>query len=137
MIPMLVLLAALAVPTAENDAISPRISGLQITPASGPRGARYTIALKIIDPQGADDVVALLYQLRERSELIRLEINDEGRGADREAHDGIYTGVSVVPDTAARGVHDFQVFVRDRDGHQSNILHYRFTVERGPRLIPI
>ncbi len=120
-----------------DDAVSPRLLALQVSPDTGPRGTRYTIAVKIIDPQGADDIVALLYQVREQAELIRLQVNDEGRGADQVAGDGVYTGQSLVPETASVGVHHFRLFVRDRDGHQSNILQYRFTVSKGPRLIPL
>ncbi len=134
---MLALSAVAAVPVVEDGPVAPRISELEVTPVTGSWDTSYTIVLRITDPQGAEDIVALLYQIRERSELIQIKINDEGRGADRVAGDGLFTGESVVPDTAAIGVHHFQLFVRDRGGHQSNMLQYRFTVEPGPRLIPI
>ncbi len=119
----------------EGSGVLPRISDLHVTPQSGPRGTRYTIAVKIVHPQGAKDITAILYQVREQSELTRLEINDAGQHGDTVAGDGIYTAESTVPGTAARGAHHFQLFVRDRVGHQSNILQYRFTVMRGPPLI--
>ncbi len=126
-----------AAPVLSGDSTLPLISDLRVTPQSGPRGTRYSIAVKIVHPQGAGDITAILYLVREQSELIRLEINDAGQHADTVAGDGIYTAESIVPDTAARGAHDFHLFVRGRDGHQSNILQYRFTVVRGPRLIPV
>ncbi len=134
---MLVAGVATGVSSAVGDGVSPRLSDLRITPDAGPRGTRYTIAVRISDPQGAGDIVALLYQLREQAELIRLDVNDEGRGADRVAGDGVYTGESVVPETASIGVHRFELFARDREGNRSNILRYRFTVKAAPRLIPL
>ncbi len=117
----------------ETKDTTPVISDLRVDPASGPTGTTYTLSLQIIDPQGPENVVQTLYQMREGLEAIELPINDEGLAGDLQKGDGIYTGKSRVPPTAAKESHRFEVFVRDKDRHKSNVLSYRFTVLEGLR----
>ncbi len=110
---------------------SPMISEMKVNPIDGPTGTKYTISLRIAHPQGSGHIVEVLYQIREAGEAIEVLLRDDGLGGDLEKEDGIYSGRSVVPRTAARQTHRFEVFVRDKSGHKSNILEYRFTVLDG------
>lgn len=110
---------------------APVISGLEVDPISGPVGSKFMLSLHIIDPQGLGDIIQILYQLREGVEAIEVPLNDKGVDGDRKAGDGIYSGQSIVPKTASKQMHRFQVFVRDKGGHKSNILEYQFTVVEG------
>ncbi len=114
-----------------KDGDPPVISDLKVDPQAGPVGTTYTITLHITDPQGPDDIVNTLYQVRERSEVIEVLINDEGVDGDISKGDGIHTGKSIVPRTAAKITHLFEVFVLDKEGHKSNVLEYHFTVLEG------
>ena len=116
---------------AKVDINAPVISDFSVNPSAGPAGTTYSITLRISDPQGSDNIVQTLYQLREGIEVIELPINDKGHEGDHQEGDGIYTGRNVVPKTAAKQIHIFEVFVRDKDGHQSKSLEYRFTVQEG------
>jgi len=110
---------------------APVISGLSVSPDAGPAGTSYRLSLRLEDPQGLDDVPKTLYQVREGIEPIELQINDRGMQGDLKAGDGIFSGQSRVPATAAKRRHRFEVFVRDQSGHQSNLLVYHFTVLEG------
>lgn len=114
---------------AEVDTNAPVISGFSVRPSAGPAGTTYRITFRLSDPQGLDNIVPILYQLREGIEVIEVPINDKGLAGDLQEGDGIYTGKSVVPKTAAKQKHNFQVFVRDKEGHQSKSLEYSFTVQ--------
>jgi len=107
---------------------SPVISNLKIAPQGGPAGTIYRITLGVTDPQGPQDVIKILYHLRENVEGIQVPINDDGVNGDALSGDGIYTGINFVPESAERKIHIFQVFVRDKAGNKSNVLEYRFTV---------
>jgi hypothetical protein len=106
----------------------PVISDLEVSPTSGPAGSIYKISLRITSPRG---VVPLLHQIREGKEAIDVLLRDDGLEGDAARGDGIYTGHSDVPPTAARQTHRFKVFVQDRAGRKSNVLEYRFTVLKG------
>jgi hypothetical protein len=107
------------------DAPEPVISELKVTPTSGPAGTIYSISLRITGPE---EVIPLLHQRREGKETIDTPLRDDGLQGDAEKGDGIYTGHSDVPPTAAKRVHHFEVFVKDKTGRKSNVLEYRFTV---------
>jgi hypothetical protein len=123
---MFVLIAA-ASNSADNGQ-SPVISDLKADPSAGSAGTVYAITLKILDPQGPEDIVQILYQVREAIETIEVPIHDGGIHGDALKGDGIYTGWSEVPETAARQIHRFEVFVEDKAGHRSNVLTYEFSV---------
>lgn len=110
---------------------SPVISELNVDPITGPPGTEYTISLRIDHPLGSGSIVEILYQIREAGEAIEVLLRDDGLGVDLEKEDGIYSGSSLVPQTAARHAHRFEVFVRDKAGHKSNVLEYRFMVLNG------
>ncbi|MFQ5780438.1 MAG: choice-of-anchor X domain-containing protein [Nitrospiria bacterium] len=117
--------------TVNGEDLSPVISDLKVTPEKGPAGTTFTITLRITDPQGADDIIGTLFQMREGRESIEVSINDDGLNGDVSKGDGIYTGKDQVPKTAAKETHLFEVFVRDKSGHRSNVLRYDFTVLEG------
>ncbi|MBN4054532.1 hypothetical protein JYT87_02365 [Nitrospira defluvii] len=117
--------------SAETKDTAPVIFDLIIDPAAGPTGTPYTLTLHITHPQGPDNIVHILYQMREGLEAIEVLINDEGLDGDLKKGDGIYSGQSRVPDTASKQSHRFEVFIRDKEGHKSNVLAYRFTVQDG------
>ncbi len=116
---------------AKGEDLSPVISNLEIHPKKGPAGTTFTITLRITDPQGPDDIMRTLFQMREGRESIEIVINDDGLNSDVSKGDGIYTGKDRVPKTAAKVAHHFEVFVRDASGHRSNLLAYTFTVLEG------
>lgn len=130
---LLLLFLSLTTPwvLANGEDLSPVISDLKIHPKKGPAGTVFTITLRITDPQGPDDVMRTLFQMREGRESIEIAINDDGRNGDASKDDGIYTGKDRVPKTAAKVAHLFEVFVRDKSGHRSNLLKYTFTVLEG------
>lgn len=134
---IMILLAAAAVargaemPPRVNADPAPVISDLTAAPARGYAGTRYLVTVRVADPRGPGDIRHTLYQLRQGIERIPLPINDAGVNGDAKAGDGIYTAVGVVPPSASPGTHVFEVFVKDRAGHRSNVLRYRFTVLRG------
>lgn len=109
----------------------PFISDLNVEPSSGPVGTEYRITLHITDPQGQNDLVQILHQMREGVEVITIPLNDDGVAGDLKKGDGIFSGSSIVPQTASKSTHRFEVFVRDKAGHRSNLLEYRFTVLEG------
>lgn len=125
------LMAAVLSPPASNKDEAPIISGLSVEPSAGPTGTVYVLSVHISDPQGRDNIVPMLHQLRENRELIQVPLNDEGRDGDLKQGDGIYSGRSNVPKTAAKERHRFEVFMRDKDGNKSNLLEYHFTVLEG------
>ena len=110
---------------------APVISDLRLDRRAGSVGAVYTLSLRISDPQGPDNIVKTVHQLREKTEKILVPINDDGLYGDAVENDGIYTGRNVVPSSAAPGTHRFRIFVRDKDGNKSNQLDYRFEVVEG------
>ncbi len=114
--------------SAREDQRAPVISDLKVVPQAGPVGTMYKITLRITDTQGPNDVIKILYHLREKVEGIQLPINDDGVNGDVSRGDGIYTGMNFVPESAERKTHIFQVFVRDKEKNKSNVLEYRFTV---------
>ena len=130
---LLVLSVAVAVPVsgANTENETPVIADLKVAPSSGSAGTVYVLSVQMTDPQGLGDILKILYQMREGIELIELPLNDDGLEGDLKKGDGIFSGQSAVPKTAARQTHLFEVFVRDKSGHKSNILSYRFTVLEG------
>ncbi|MFQ5579623.1 MAG: hypothetical protein ACE5FZ_03350 [Nitrospiria bacterium] len=118
-------------PPAHGEDPSPLISDLKIHPKKGPAGTVFTLSFRLRDPQGPDDVLKILFQVREGRELIEIVINDDGLNGDVFKGDGIYTGKDRVPETAAIAPHFFEVFTRDKSGHKSNVLKYTFTVLEG------
>lgn len=122
------LLALFSVPATAQSPAAPVISDLKVQPDRGFAGSSYVIRLKIKDPQGAEDIVDLLYHVRESQEWIKVPINDKGINGDERAGDGVYTGRTFVPRSADMSTHRFEVHVRDRSGNQSNTLTYTFTV---------
>jgi hypothetical protein len=114
-----------------NPARAPRIADLHVVPTQGPVNTHYILTVRVTDPQGATDVRGVLFQVREGRERIAVPINDAGREADAVAGDGIYTGKSSVPPSAAPGRHRFVVYVEDLSGHRSNTLEYPFTMLGG------
>ena len=111
-----------------KDKVSPEISNLKVEPLSGSHGTVIGITLEIHDLQGLDNVRKELYQIREGIEPIVLHLYDDGTHGDTVANDNIFYAETIVPKTAAKGVHEFHVFVLDKDGNKSNTLAYRFTV---------
>ena len=107
---------------------SPEISNLKVEPLSGAHGTVINITLEIHDLQGLDNIQKELYQIREGIEPIVLRLYDDGTHGDRLANDNIFYAETIVPKTAAKGVHEFHLFVLDNDGNKSNTLTYKFTV---------
>ncbi|HIE66099.1 MAG: choice-of-anchor X domain-containing protein [Nitrospira sp.] len=116
---------------AQGEDLSPAISDLKVQPGKGPAGTVFTITLRITDPQGHDDLERTLFQRREGRESSEITLHDDGLNGDVSKGDGIYTGKDRVPKTAAKATHLFEVFVRDKSGHRSNLLEYTFTVLEG------
>ena len=127
----ILLFVAGVVPVTGATDDSPVISDLHLDRESAPVGYSYTIAVRIVDPQGAEDIVPRLYLLREGIETIEVPINDEGLDGDVVKGDGIFTGRETVPPSAAVGPHRFDIHALDRAGHTSNILQFRFIVLEG------
>ncbi len=115
-------------PIALIEPPGPVISDLTVSPLSGPTGTVYRISLRIASRSG---VVPLLRQVREGRETISVPLRDDGREGDVSKGDGIYTGHSGVPPTAARQTHHFEVYIEDEGGRKSNPLEYLFTVLEG------
>jgi hypothetical protein len=122
------LLLAITLPLAAEEPSGPVISDLTVHPSSGPPGTEYTIAVRIMSPPNPDEIVPVLHQLREMRESDDLPIHDDGTEGDAVKGDGIYSGQSTVPKTAAQKTHHFDVFILDTSGRKSNVLEYRFTV---------
>ena len=110
--------------------ISPEISNLKVEPLSGCHGTVIKITLKIHDLQGLDNIRKELYQIREGIEPIVLKLYDDGTHGDTAANDNIFYAETRVPKTAAKGVHEFHLFVLDKDDNKSNTLTYKFTVSK-------
>ncbi len=108
--------------------VSPEISNLKVEPLSGSNGTVISITLEIHDLQGLDNIRKELYQIREGIEPAVLKLYDDGTHGDTVASDNIFYAETIVPKTAAKGVHEFKVFVLDKDGNKSNTLTYKFTV---------
>ncbi|MFQ5596805.1 MAG: choice-of-anchor X domain-containing protein [Nitrospiria bacterium] len=133
-LPVLIVAASLTAtpsPALQSSHEAPVISDLKVAPNAGPAGTVYTLTVRISDPQGSKNVERVLYQLREGREGIEMPLRDDGLEGDAIGGDGIYSGRNVVPETAAKQRHRFEVFVRDIDGHRSNVLAYHFTVLEG------
>ena len=111
-----------------NEGDLPVLSNLKVQPQEGLVETNYTVTLNISDQQGPNDIINILYQIREETEVMKVPINDQGIEGDLTKGDGIYTGRSFVPKTASEGTHIFKAFVFDKDGHKSNVLEYSFTV---------
>jgi len=122
---------ALAQPAAAQDSSGPQIADLHVDPSSGPTGTVYTISVRIVKPRAPNEFVPVLHQIRENTELIDIPIHDDGLDGDAVKGDGIYTGRTSVPGTAATRTHHFDVFILDAAGRKSNVLDYRFTVLPG------
>src|SRR5579884_1669180 len=103
----------------------PVISDLRVSPTSGPTGTVYILSLRITS---LGEVVPLLHQIREGHLENDVPLRDDGLEEDVEKGDGIYTGRSGVPPTAAKQTHHFEVFIQDKMGRKSNVLNYQFTV---------
>ncbi len=108
--------------------VSPEISNLKVKPLSGAHGTIISITLEIHDRQGSDNIRKELYQIREGIEPIVLKLYDDGTHGDTVANDNIFYAETIVPKTAAKGVHEFHLFVLDKDDNKSNRLTYKFTV---------
>ena len=86
------------------------------------------LRIQVFDRQGREDIVPILYLLREGVELIKTRLYDDGSQDDRIPHDGFYTGLMTVPLAASWGNHWFVVYIFDKAGHRSNLLLYEFLV---------
>ena len=127
-----VALIVLSFSLAAEERSSPVISDLKVDPSSGPPGTIYTVSVRIMNPRDPKDIVEVLHEVRENVESMDVPIRDDGLEGDAVRGDGAYTGRSVVPRTAAKQTHRFEVFIQDKEGRKSNVLEYRFTVlERG------
>jgi hypothetical protein len=124
-------LLAIALPLAAQERSGPLISNLTVHPSSGPPGTHYTISVRIVRPRDPKNIVAILHQIREARESDDIPIHDDGTEGDPVKGDGIYTGRSTVPSTAAKKTHHFEVFILDTSGRKSNVLEYQFTVLQG------
>jgi len=131
MVFVVVALIAMSFPLAAEEILGPVISDLKVDPSSGPPGTIYTISVRIVSPRDPKDIVEVLHQVREDVESMDVPIRDDGLEGDAVRGDGIYTGRSVVPRTAAKQTHRFEVFIQDKAGRKSNVLEYRFTVLSG------
>ena len=109
---------------------SPEISNLKVEPLSGGHGTVINITLEIHDLQGLENIQKELYQIREGIEPIVLLLYDDGTHGDTLANDNIFYAETIVPKTAAKGVHEFHLFVLDKDSNKSNTLTYKFTVSK-------
>ncbi len=109
---------------------SPEISNLKVEPLSGGHGTVINITLEIHDLQGLENIQKELYQIREGIEPIVLLLYDDGTHGDTLANDNIFYAETIVPKTAAKGVHEFHLFVLDKDDNKSNTLTYKFTVSK-------
>tara|TARA_Y100000031_G_scaffold113622_1_gene125530 strand:- start:34 stop:483 length:450 start_codon:yes stop_codon:yes gene_type:complete len=108
--------------------VSPEISNIKVYPSSGTHGTVISITFEIDDPQGFDNIRKELFQIREGVEPILLKLFNDGAHGDAQANDNVYSAETIVPKTAAKGAHEFHVFVLDKDGNKSNDLTYKFTV---------
>ena len=116
-------------PVSFQDRINtPVITNLKIEPSSALPGVIVMIRIQIFDRQGQEDIVPILYLLREGLELIRTPLYDDGTCGDSVPMDGFYTGRMTVPLTASVGSHWFVVYIYDKAGHRSNLLIYEFWV---------
>jgi hypothetical protein len=122
------LLLAMTLPLAAEEPSGPLISDLTVHPSSGPPGTDYTISVRIVSPRNPNEIVPVLHQLREMRESDDIPIHDDGTEGDAVKGDGIYSGQSAVPNTAAQRTHRFDVFILDASGRKSNVLEYHFTV---------
>jgi hypothetical protein len=107
---------------------APVITNLKFEPAAAPQGGRVTLRVQVFDRQGREDIIPILYLLREGIELIKTGLYDDGSHGDLIARDGFYTGTMTVPLTTFSGSHWFVVFLYDQGGHRSNLLIYEFWV---------
>ncbi len=106
----------------------PVISGLKVSPLEGFRGTMVTLRLKITDPGGAENIIPTLFVVRRGVEEMKVRIFDDGSHGDLTPGDGEYAGRLRVPPNASFQVHQFEVFVENRQGGQSNTLTYEFKV---------
>ena len=132
----LILILLIDVPFVLPAEPGPLISDIRVDPSSGPSGTVYTISVRIVRPKDPRDLVPVLRQLRDGAESIDVPIHDDGMDGDALKGDGIYTGRSLVPSTAVRRTHNFEVLVEDKTGRRSNVLKYSFTVLGKKRLKP-
>ena len=95
-----VLLASVLASPAKKEA--PVISNISVDPSAGPNGTVYTLSVHISDPQGRDNIVQVLHQIRENREAIQVPLNDEGRDGDLKKGDGVYSGQSIVLNIVAK-----------------------------------
>ncbi|HLB94855.1 MAG TPA: hypothetical protein VJK28_01620 [Nitrospiria bacterium] len=112
----------------QDRADAPVITNLKFEPSAAPSGSRVVLRIQVFDRQGREDIVPILYLLREGVELIKTRLYDDGSQDDRIPHDGFYTGLMTVPLTASWGNHWFVVYIFDKAGHRSNLLLYEFLV---------
>jgi hypothetical protein len=124
-------LLAMSFSLAAEERSGPVISDLKVDPLSGPPGTVYTISIRIVSPRNTEDIVLVLHQVRENMESIDVPIRDDGLEGDAVKGDRVYAGRSVVPRTAAKRIHRFELFIQDKAGRKSNVLEYRFTVLKG------
>jgi hypothetical protein len=121
-------LLTLPLPLAAEEQSGPLIADLTLHPSSGPPGTDYIISVRIVSPPNPKVIVPVLHQIREMRESDDIPIHDDGQEGDAVKGDGIYTGQSTVPNSAAERTHHFEVFIRDTSGRKSNRLTYHFTV---------
>jgi hypothetical protein len=124
-------LLTMALPLSAQERSGPLISDLTVHPSSGPPGTVYTISIRIVSPRDPKEIVSVLHQIREARESDDIPIHDDGAEGDAVNGDGIYSGRSTVPSTAAHRTHHFEVFILDTSGRKSNVLEYHFTVLHG------
>jgi hypothetical protein len=120
-----------APPGAAQESTGPLIADVRIVPAAGPTGTVYTVSVRIVSPRDPGAIVPVLHQIRERTERIDLPIHDDGLDGDAVKGDGVYSGRTSVPDSAAARTHHFEVYIVNTEGRKSNVLDYRFTVLPG------
>ncbi len=125
---LLLLVFLVSTPSSVMGADGPIISNLKVKPRAGFAGSSYIVRVQVEDPQGPNDIVAILFHQRESMEWMKVPINDKGLNGDIQAGDGIYTGRTTVPRSADKKAHRFSVYVEDKAGHTSNTLTYTFTV---------
>ena len=79
------------------------------------------IAVKVSDPNGVDDMAAVLADLSPLGGEEEMEMNDEGMDGDGTAADGIYTLLYEIPPGTAPGRRKIRVAALDRGGLEASL----------------
>ena len=112
----------------QDRANAPVITNLKFEPSAAPQGSRVMLRIQVFDRQGREDIIPILYLLREGIEHLTTRLYDDGSHGDSIPRDGFYTGLMTIPLTASTGNHWFVVYIFDKGGHRSNLLLYEFGV---------